>query len=514
MPIAPHPQSTAPLETLPYLSGGTWKNSSTSRTSDVFNPSLGQAIARVPLMPAAEVAAVISSAHAALPAWAETPVVERVRVLFKFRELILQHFEELARTVTREHGKTLVEARASVQRGMEVVEFACGIPSLIMGQTLQNIARNVDCETIRHPVGVCVGITPFNFPAMVPLWMFPIALACGNTFILKPSEKVPHTANFLGRLLVETGIPAGVFNIVHGDKEAVDTLLTHPLVRAISFVGSTPIAQYIYETGTRHGKRVQAAGGAKNHLIIMPDADLDQAVSALQASAFGCAGERCMAGSVALSVGGISDDLVSALVEKAGKMKVGPTDEGQAVDMGPVISRDHLHKVKSYLDIATQEGATLALDGRQTQSSALSPQHSNAFLLAPSIVDHVLPEMRLAREEVFGPVLSVVRAKTLDDALAIGQASPYGNGASIFTRDGYAARQFKHRFNAGMIGINIGVPAPMAWFPFTGWNHSFFGDLHIQGTESVQFYTQQKMTMTRWFQSAADSHIDPVWRSQ
>ncbi|MGN6369609.1 MAG: CoA-acylating methylmalonate-semialdehyde dehydrogenase [Phycisphaerae bacterium] len=496
------------VETLQYLANGQWKSSSASRAGDVFNPSTGKVIARVPFAPAAEVNAIIESAHAALPAWAETPVVNRAQVMFKFRELLLKNFEELAKTVTREHGKTAVEARASVQRGVEVVEFACGIPSLIMGQSLQNIARNVDCETIRHPVGVCAGITPFNFPAMVPLWMFPVALVCGNTFILKPSEKVPLSANFLGRLLVEAGIPAGVFSIVHGDKEAVDALLHHPLVRAVSFVGSTPIAKYIYETGTKNGKRVQAAGGAKNHLIIMPDADLDQAVAALQASAFGCAGERCMAGSIALSVGGISDPLVERLVDKASKMKVGPTDQGQDVDMGPVITRDHMNKVASYIDVAKSEGATVALDGR-----ANAPK-SDGFVLAPSIVDNVSPTMRLAREEIFGPVLSVVRAKTLDEALAIGKQSPYGNGASIFTRDGYAARQFKHHFNAGMIGINIGVPAPMAWFPFTGWNQSFFGDLHIQGTESVQFYTQQKMTMTRWFQSSADSHVDPVWRGK
>ena len=291
------------VETRSYWSGGAWKTSAGTRAGDVFNPSTGRVIARVPFSPAAEVNEVVAAAHAALPAWAEIPVVERAQVMFRFRELMQKHFEELAKVVTREHGKTAVEARASVQRGMEVVEFACGIPSLIMGQSLQNIARNVDCETIRHPVGVCAGITPFNFPAMVPLWMFPVALACGNTFILKPSEKVPLSANFLGRLLVEAGIPAGVFNIVHGDKEAVDALLHHPLVKAVSFVGSTGIAKYIYETGTRNGKRVQAAGGAKNHLIIMPDADLDQSVAALQASAFGCAGERCMAGSIAL-VGG------------------------------------------------------------------------------------------------------------------------------------------------------------------------------------------------------------------
>jgi malonate-semialdehyde dehydrogenase (acetylating)/methylmalonate-semialdehyde dehydrogenase len=500
--------SPASVETLPFLSGNTWKTSAASRAGEVFNPSTGKVIAKVPFCTAAEAGEVVATAAAALPAWSETPVVERVRVLFKFRELMLKYFEELAKTVTREHGKTAIEARASVQRGIEVVEFACGVPSLIMGQTVQNIARNVDCETLRHPVGVCVGITPFNFPAMVPLWMFPVAIACGNTFVLKPSEKVPLSANFLGRLMVEAGCPSGVFNIVHGDKEAVDALLTHPQVRAISFVGSTTIAKYVYETGTRHGKRVQAAGGAKNHLIIMPDADLDQAVAALQASAFGCAGERCMAGSVALSVGGIGDELVGALVDKAGKMKVGPTDGGADVDMGPVISRDHLTRVSSYLDVAAQEGATVALDGRR------GVEKEEGFVLRPSIVDAVRPEMRLAREEIFGPVLSVVRAKTLDEAIAIGKNSPYGNGASIFTRDGYAARQFKQHFNAGMIGINIGVPAPMAWFPFTGWNQSFFGDLHIQGTESVQFYTQGKTTMTRWFESSKDSHQDPVWRSK
>ncbi|HVX86996.1 MAG TPA: CoA-acylating methylmalonate-semialdehyde dehydrogenase [Phycisphaerae bacterium] len=496
------------VERVSFLSGGQWRASAGTRWGEVFNPSTGQVIARVGFATAEEVDGAVGAAAEALPGWAETPVVERVRVLFRYRELLLRDFEELARTVTREHGKTAVEARASVQRGIEVVEFACGIPSLIMGQTLQNIARNVDCETIRHPVGVCAGITPFNFPVMVPLWMFPIALACGNTFVLKPSEKVPLSANFLGRLMMEAGIPAGVFNIVHGDKEAVDGLLGHPAVKAISFVGSTPVAKHIYEMGTRNGKRVQAAGGAKNHLVIMPDADLDQAVAALQASAFGCAGERCMAGSVALPVGGIGDRLVEAVVEKAGKMRVGPTDGGADVEMGPVISREHMNRVAGYLDVARGEGATVALDGR-----ANAPK-GEGFVLGPSVVDRVAPGMRLAREEIFGPVLSVVRAKTLEEALAIGKQSPYGNGASIFTRDGYAAREFKQRFNAGMIGINIGVPAPMAWFPFTGWNQSFFGDLHIQGTEGVQFYTQQKMIMTRWFASSAESHADPVWRGK
>jgi malonate-semialdehyde dehydrogenase (acetylating)/methylmalonate-semialdehyde dehydrogenase len=496
--------ATSPLR---ILSGGAWRASRAARFGEVFNPSTGAPIARVPFCPAAEVAEAIESAAAALPAWSATPAVDRAHLLFRYRELLLKNFEKMALTVCREHGKTIAEARASVQRGIEVIEFACGAPSLLMGQTLPDLARNVDGETLRLPVGVCAGITPFNFPAMVPLWMFPIALACGNTFVLKPSEKVPLSANLLAELLVEAGVPDGVFNLVHGDKEAVDVLLTHPLVKAVSFVGSTNVAKYIYETGTKNGKRVQAAGGAKNHLIIMPDADLDQAVAALQASAFGCAGERCMAGSVALSVGAIGDALTERLVAKAAKMKVGPTDTGDDMDMGPLITREHRDRVAKYLEIGESEGATIALDGRQ---SAPSP----GFFLRPSVIDHVQAQMRVAKEEIFGPVLSVIRAKNLDDALAIGRQCPYGNGASIFTRDGYAARQFKRHFNAGMIGINIGVPAPMAWFPFTGWNQSFFGDLHIQGSESIQFYTQQKTIMTRWFETASDAASDPVWRGK
>jgi malonate-semialdehyde dehydrogenase (acetylating) / methylmalonate-semialdehyde dehydrogenase len=477
---------------VPMLLAGRWQVSTSDRLGKVHNPSTGRVIAHVPFCTTAEVDRAVQAAAAALPAWAETPVVERARVMFRFHELLTRHAEELAVGVTREHGKTLAEARASVQRGIEVVEFACGMPSLILGQTVENIAANVDCETVRHPVGVCAGITPFNFPAMVPLWMFPVALTCGNTFILKPSEKVPLTAVRLGELLVEAGLPAGVFSMVHGDKECVDALLTHPLVRAISFVGSTAVAKYVYETGTRHGKRVQSAGGAKNHLIIMPDADLEQTVMAVQASAFGCAGERCMAGSVAVPVGNVADRLVDLLCDSARGMKVGPTDGGAEVDMGPLVTREHLERVTGYLEVARQEGAALALDGRTIV------EQKDGFLVGPSVLDRVAPGMRVAREEIFGPVLSVVRVDNLEQALALGRNCPYGNGASIFTRSGWAARQFKHCFNAGMIGINVGVPAPMAWFPFTGWNQSFFGDLHIQGSESVQFYTKQKMTMTRW----------------
>lgn len=492
---------------VPLFVAGRWSETRTERTSPVYNPSTGKVIAQVPACGPAEVDAAVKAASTALPAWAETPAVERARVMFRYWGKLQTSLDELAKLVTREHGKTLAEARASVQRGVEMVEFAAGIPSLLMGQTIQNIATNVDCETIRHPVGVCVGITPFNFPAMVPLWMFPVAIACGNTFVLKPSEKVPLSAVKLGELLAECGLPEGVFNIVHGGRECVDALITHPLVNAISFVGSTTVAKHVYETGTRHGKRVQAAGGAKNHLIVMPDADLEQTAKAIQAAAFGCAGERCMAGSVAVPVGKIADPLVEAIREKAKKMTVGATDTGAAVDMGPVISREHRDKVASYLDVAKQEGATVALDGRSAATG-------DGFLIGPSVLDKVAPGMRVAKEEIFGPVLSVVRAGDLEEALAIGKSSPYGNGASIFTRSGYAARQFKHHFNAGMIGINVGVPAPMAWFPFTGWNQSFFGDLHIQGTEGVQFYTRQKMTMTRWFASDQESAQDPIWKTK
>src|SRR6516164_8436028 len=376
--------------TIPLLIGGHFESSASDRRGDVFNPSTGRVQAQVPFCTAEEIDRAVRSASEALPAWSETPAVERARVMFRFRELMQARFEELAALVTRVHGKTTPEARAEMQRGIEMVEFACGIPSLLMGQALENLALSVDCETSRHPVGVCVGITPFNFPSMVPLWMFPVAITCGNTFVLKPSEKVPLSAVKLAELLSEAGLPPGVFNIVHGDKTSVDALLTHPLVRAVSFVGSTAVARHVYQTGTANGKRVQAAGGAKNHLIIMPDADIDQAVKALQASAFGCAGERCMAGSVAVPVGRIADDLVAGLKRVGSAMKVGPTDGGAEVDMGPLVSKTHRDKVASYLDVARGEGADVALDGRVFDLSG------DGFLLGPSVVDRVGPTMRLA----------------------------------------------------------------------------------------------------------------------
>lgn len=497
-------------QTVPLLSDGNWSVSTSANTAQVLNPSTGKVLAEVPLCDAVETGSVVESAARALPAWAATPAVERARVMFKFRQLMEENFDELAALVTREHGKTLPESRAEVQRGLEMVEFACGVPSQLTGDTLPNIASSVDAETNRHPVGVCVGITPYNFPNMVPLWMIPVALVCGNTFILKPSEKVPLSSVRLGELLVEAGLPAGVFNIVHGDKTCVDVLLNHPSVAAISFVGSTSIAKYIYEVGTKNGKRVQAAGGAKNHLIIMPDADLEQSVKALAASAYGCAGQRCMAGSVAVAVGEVAEPLVSELCDHASSLSVGPTDGNEGVDVGPLIRREHLDRVSSYIDIASGEGANVALDGRLDSQQG----GDDSFLLGPCVVDQVRPDMRLATEEIFGPVLSVMRADDLENALEIGRNCPYGNGASIFTRSGYAAREFKQHFNAGMIGINVGVPAPMAWFPFTGWNQSFFGDLHLQGTESIHFYTRQKTTLTRWFESSDSSHHDPVWKTQ
>lgn len=490
------------------LIGGAWAEARADRFADVWNPSTGERIARTPLCGPAEVDRVVQAAKQAWPAWRETPAPDRARLMFRYRELLARNAEEIARLVTREHGKTLAEARASVQRGLEMVEFACGLPALMVGEIIENLAPNVDSETVRHPLGVVAGITPFNFPAMVPLWMFPTALVCGNCFILKPSERVPLAAIRLGELLVEAGVPAGVFSIVHGDRICVDALLTHPDIKAISFVGSTNVARHIYTTGTAHGKRVQANGGAKNHIIIMPDADLDMTTVALQAAAFGCAGERCMAASLAIPVGGVADELVGRLAEAGKRMKVGRTDLGEGVDMGPLISKQHADRVRGYIDIAQREGATIALDGRQTRV-ADAPE---GFYVGPTVIDRVEPQMTVHREEVFGPVLSVSRVQTLDDALALGEQCDFGNGAVIFTRDGRAAREFKHRFNAGMIGINVGVPAPMAWFPFTGWNASFFGDLHIQGREGMMFYTQQRMTMTRWPAAAAKDAHDPVWR--
>ena len=483
---------------------GDWLELPKRDSGPVFNPSRGEVIAEVPMCTKEEVDLAVESAAEAFPAWRDTPPVERARLFFRYRQLIEENFDRICESVSREHGKTLAEARGSVYRGIENIEFACAAPTLLKGETLEDLARGVDCETMLQPLGVCVGITPFNFPAMVPMWMFPLALICGNTFVLKPSEKVPLTANLIIELLEKSGLPKGVLNVVHGGRECVDALLTHPAVKAISFVGSSPVAKHIYETGTRHGKRVQANGGAKNYIVVMADADVTRTVEALSTAAFGCAGERCMAGSTAIAVGRASNRVLPSLVAAARAIKVGPTDIKQQPDMGPVITGQHRDRVLGLVAGSEKEGAKVIADGRGVKV----PEAPNGFYIAPTIVDLVQNEMTIAREEVFGPVLNVMRMDDLDQAIAIANKSSYGNGAAIFTNSGKAAREFKHRVKAGMVGINVGVPATMAMFPFTGWGESFYGDLHIQGREGVQFYTQQKVVSSRWFEDG----VGDVWK--
>jgi malonate-semialdehyde dehydrogenase (acetylating)/methylmalonate-semialdehyde dehydrogenase len=504
----PHSSATmsspSTLTPCPVLIDGKWRQLTGLPVTPIYNPSSGGIIAECPLGSAALVDEAVAAAQAAFPAWRDTPVLERARLFFRYRQLVEQNFDRLCALVCREHGKTLSEARGSVHRSMENIEYACGVPALMMGDSLSNLARRVDCETILQPLGVCAGITPFNFPAMVPLWMFPLAIACGNTFVLKPSEKVPLTAILLGELLEQAGCPKGVFNIVHGGRECVDELLAHPQVRAISFVGSTPIAKYIYETGTRNGKRVQANGGAKNYIVIMPDADVSKTVDALSAAAFGCAGERCMAGSTALTVGDAAKRLLPQLVEAARRIRVGPTDGVAQPDMGPLITGQHLERVADLVSSGEREGARILCDGRGVKV----PDAPRGFYLGATIVDGVEENMTLAREEVFGPVLNVMHMDGLDAAIEKANRSAFGNGAAIFTNSGKAAREFKYRVKAGMVGVNIGVPATMAMFPFTGWDDSFYGDLHMQGKEGVQFYTQQKVVTSRWF----GEEVGDVWK--
>jgi malonate-semialdehyde dehydrogenase (acetylating) / methylmalonate-semialdehyde dehydrogenase len=492
------------LAPCPVFIGGEWREISGVEKSPVFNPSRGETIAEVPMCGAAVVNEAVEAAADAVPAWRDTPPVERARLFFRYRQLIEENFDRICQSVSREHGKTLAEARGSVYRGLENIEYACGVPSLLMGDTLENIARGVDCETMLQPLGVCVGITPFNFPAMVPMWMFPLAIACGNTFVLKPSEKVPLTVVMIIELLEKAGLPKGVLNLVHGGRECVDALLIHPKVKAISFVGSSPVAKHIYVTGTHHGKRVQANGGAKNYIIVMPDADVPRTVEALSTAAFGCAGERCMAGSTAITVGKAAERVMPALVEAARAIKVGPTDIASQPDMGPVITAQHRDRVFGLVGSGEKEGAKVICDGRGVRVA----DAPNGFYMGATIVDEVQNNMTLAREEVFGPVLNVMRMDDLDRAIEIANRSSYGNGTAIFTNSGKAAREFKHRVKAGMVGINIGVPATMAMFPFTGWDQSFYGDLHIQGKEGVMFYTQQKVVSSRWF----GDDVGDVWK--
>lgn len=485
------PKSTS----CPLFIGGEWVTASGVATTPVHNPSVGEVIAETPLCGGDMVDQAVQAAAHAFPKWMETPPVERARILFRLKVLLEDHFDELARSVTTEHGKTLAEARGDVRRGLENIEFACGAPSLLMGESAENIARGIDCDSIRQPLGVVAGITPFNFPAMVPLWMWPIAIACGNTFVLKPSEKVPLTTNRITELARQAGLPPGVLNVVHGGREAVNAILEHPVVKAVSFVGSTPIAREIHRVGTLHGKRVQAAGGAKNFVLVMPDADVANSSTGILEAAFGCAGERCMAGSTAIAIGKAAETVLPQLVDIVSKIRVGPTDRDPEAQMGAVITRQHADRVCDLITQAAAQGATPLTDGRTTKV----PTAPGGFFVGPTVLDHVRPDMITMKEEVFGPVLNVVRMDDLDAAIELANTSAYGNGAAIFTRSGKAAREFRHRVQAGMVGINIGVPAPMAFFPFSGWHASFFGDLHLQGRESVAFYTQQKVTTTRWF---------------
>jgi malonate-semialdehyde dehydrogenase (acetylating)/methylmalonate-semialdehyde dehydrogenase len=484
---------SAKIEQIGHYLDGKRAGGRSGRAAPVFNPALGVAASEVALASADETRAAIASARAAFPGWSETPPLRRARVLFRFRELVEQHAEELAGLITREHGKVLADARGEVTRGLEIVEFACGIPHLLKGEFSDAVGRGIDSWSLRQPVGVAAGITPFNFPAMVPMWMFPVAIACGNTFVLKPSEKDPGCPIRLAELFTEAGAPPGVLNVVNGDKEAVDTLLADPGVDAVSFVGSTPIAEYVYRKGSDAGKRVQALGGAKNHMVVMPDADPAAVAHALIGAAYGSAGERCMAISVAVCVGEAGDRLVEALKPELAAIKVLPgTAEG--ADMGPLVTREHRERVLGYVDTGVKEGAKLVVDGRKFSVAG----HEQGFFMGPVLFDGVTESMRIYREEIFGPVLVVMRVKSLDEALGLIERHEFGNGTTIYTRDGGAAREFTRRVTAGMVGINVPIPVPMAFHCFGGWKRSLFGPLHMHGPDGVRFYTRLKTVTARW----------------
>lgn len=481
------------IPVIPLWINGTKVVSRSARLTDITNPATGEVVRQAPMANAEEINQAVAAAVAAFPAWRATPPLRRARIMVKFRELMESHRAELGHLVSEEHGKTLADAAGSIQRGIEVIEFASGAPHLLKGEHAEDVGRGIDCYSLLQPLGVCVGITPFNFPVMVPLWMFPVAIACGNTFVLKPSEKIPSASMLMAELFQQAGLPDGVFNVVHGDREAVDALLTHADVKAISFVGSTPVAQHVYATATACGKRVQALGGAKNHAVVLPDADLEFAAEQLIGAAYGSAGERCMAISAVVAVAGAGDALVAKIAQKAAKLKIGAGAE-TGVDMGPLISRVHRDKVKGYIDAGEKEGAKLVLDGRSVQISG----HENGFFLGPTLFDQVTPQMSIYRDEIFGPVLVVLRADTLDQAIQLVNRNPYGNGTAIFTRSGAAARRFQNEIEVGMVGVNVPIPVPMAFFSFGGWKNSLFGDLHIHGMEGVAFYTRTKVVTSRW----------------
>jgi malonate-semialdehyde dehydrogenase (acetylating)/methylmalonate-semialdehyde dehydrogenase len=473
------------------LIGGSWENRDGRETEPVYDPATGEVIAETPLSTDEDVDRAVTKAKEAFPAWSATPVVERARLLFRFKELLEVHFEELRDLVTLENGKDAKDAGGEVRRGIEVVEFACGMPTLLMGETVRDVARGIDNASYRFPLGVVAAITPFNFPCMVPLWTLPIAIGAGNTYILKPSERTPLSAVRLGELLGEAGLPDGVFSIVNGAREAVDAILEHPGIKAVSFVGSQPVAEHVYKHGTAHKKRVQALAGAKNSMIAMPDAVLDKAVPNIISSAYGNAGERCLAGSVLVAVGSEQqqDRLVEAVREAASAMKVGPGYEDG--ELTPVIRDSHRQKVRSYVDLGEEEGAKIVLDGRE-------PPREEGFFFGPTILDNVSGDMRVAREEIFGPVLSVVRVGSLDEAIEFTNASPFGNACSIYTESGAAVRHWREKVEAGMLGVNVGVAAPMAFFPFNGVKNSFYGDLHATGKDGVRFFTENKVEISRW----------------
>jgi malonate-semialdehyde dehydrogenase (acetylating)/methylmalonate-semialdehyde dehydrogenase len=464
-----------------------------ARTQAVWNPSTGTVARQLHLGTGSDVDAAVAAAQAAFEGWSSTPPIRRARVMHQFLALLNQHRDALAAMITAEHGKVFSDAQGEVMRGIDIVEFACGIPQLLKGDYTEQVSTGIDNWTLRQPLGVVAGITPFNFPCMVPCWMFPVAIACGNTFVLKPSERDPSPSLFMAELLQRAGLPDGVFNVVQGDKVVVDALLTHPDVKALSFVGSTPIAQYIYETGAHHGKRVQALGGAKNHMVVMPDADIEQAVDALVGAAYGSAGERCMAISVAVLVGDVADRLLPALAERARTLKVRDGMDPEA-EMGPIVTKEAKARIEGYIELGVTEGATLLVDGR----GHAVPGHEAGFFTGGTLFDHVRPDMRIYKEEIFGPVLACVRVHDFAEAVALVNAHEYGNGVACFTSDGNIAREFARRIQVGMVGINVPIPVPMAWHGFGGWKRSLFGDMHAYGEEGVRFYTKQKSVMQRW----------------
>ncbi len=482
-----------------YMSGQQTAGTST-RAQDVFNPATGAVTGRVSLANVNDVHQAVASAQAAFPAWADTPPLRRARVMFKFLELLNQHRDTLAHMITAEHGKVFTDAQGEVTRGIDIVEFACGIPQLLKGNFTDQVSTGIDNWTMRQPLGVVAGVTPFNFPVMVPMWMFPVAIACGNTFVLKPSPLDPSPSLFMADLLKQAGLPDGVFNVVQGDKEAVDALVEHPDVKAVSFVGSTPIANSLYENGARHGKRVQALGGAKNHMVVMPDADIEQAVDALIGAAYGSAGERCMAISVAVLVGDVAEKLMPLLLEKTRALKV-LNGTNLAAEMGPIVTAAAKQRITGYIDAGVAEGATLLVDGRQFDGAKAGAGCDHGFWLGGTLFDNVTTDMKIYKEEIFGPVLSCVRVKDFAEAVQIINDHEFGNGVSCFTRDGNVAREFSRRIQVGMVGINVPIPVPMAWHGFGGWKRSLFGDMHAYGEEGVRFYTKQKSIMQRWPES-------------